>query len=321
MVILTGGAGFIGSAFLEKLNAEGIDDILVVDNLGSGDKWMNLSGKRFSNYEHKSSFLDKLETLPVKEITHIVHLGACSSTTETNADYMMRNNFQFTKTLAEFALLHKIKFIYASSAATYGDGALGFSDDDESTFQYKALNIYAYSKLLFDQWAIGTGAIKKLTGVRFFNVYGPNEAHKADMRSVVQKSWEQIKANGAVKLFKSYHPDYSDGEQLRDFIYVKDCSDVLWWMFEHSKAKGIFNLGTGTARSWKDLVSAVFNALQLAPKIEFIEMPESLQKRYQYFTQAQMAKLQDAGYTKPFTSLEEGVKDYVVNYLETGKSL
>lgn len=321
MVILTGGAGFIGSAFLEKLNAEGIDDILIVDNLGSGDKWMNLSGKRFSDFEHKTSFLDILESLPVKDITHIIHLGACSSTTETNADYMLQNNFQFTKTLAEFALLHKIKFIYASSAATYGDGALGFADDDKLCFQYKALNVYAYSKLLFDQWAIGTGASKKITGVRFFNVFGPNEAHKADMRSVVQKSYEQIKKQGTVTLFKSYLPNYQDGEQLRDFIYVKDCSDVLWWMFESSKAKGIYNLGTGTARSWKDLVNAVFAALQLTPKIEFIEMPETLQKRYQYFTQAEMGKLLAAGYSKPFTTLEDGVKDYVVNYLEAGKRL
>lgn len=321
MIILTGGAGFIGSAFLQKLNQQSLDDILIVDSLGSSEKWKNLSGKKFSDYEHKNNFLDKLGSLPAKKISHIIHLGACSSTIETDADYMMRNNFQFTKTLAEFSLANKIPFIYASSAATYGDGTAGFSDDEMLSFRLEALNVYAYSKLLFDQWAIRTGAIKKITGIRFFNVYGPNEAHKGEMRSVVQKSYEQIKANGSVKLFKSYIPEYNDGEQRRDFIYVKDCCDVIWWMMQSDKVCGIYNLGTGAARSWKDLVNGVFSSLKLSPQIEYIDMPKPLRARYQYFTEASMTKLQQAGYNKPFTSLEDGICDYVTNYLETGKKL
>lgn len=317
MHILTGGAGFIGSCFLARLNAEGIDDILVVDNLGQTEKWKNLSGKRFQDYVHKRELLTRVEEdrLP-KKITSIIHLGACSSTTETNAEYMLENNYRYSRVLAEWALKKGVRMIYASSAATYGDGALGFSDRDDECDKLRPLNVYGYSKQLFDQWALRSGASKKLAGLKFFNVFGPNEYHKGDMMSVVCKAFDQIGANGKLKLFKSYRPDYGDGEQRRDFIYVKDCCDVIQWLLQTPSVAGIFNLGTGQARSWNDLAHAVFSAMGRRPNIEYIEMSESLRPRYQYFTEAAMEKLRQAGYRQPFRTLEEGVEDYVKSYLE-----
>lgn len=316
MYILTGGAGFIGSCLLATLNAQGISDVLVVDDLGSSEKWKNLSNKSLSDYLHKDQLLERISsgTMPEK-VQGVIHLGACSSTTETNAEYMMRNNYQFSKVLAEWALHRGIRFIYASSAATYGDGENGFADNEAELSKLRPLNVYALSKQLFDKWAVESGAIKKCVGLKFFNVYGPNEYHKGEMRSVVQKSFEQIKEKGSVSLFKSHHPNYKDGEQLRDFVYVKDCAEVICWLLENQSVAGLYNLGTGSARHWKDLVSAVFVAMGKNPKIKFIDMPEHLRGKYQYFTQAEMNKLSDAGYTKSFTSLEEGVKDYVQNYL------
>ena len=311
MHILTGGAGFIGSCFLSKLNAQGVTDVLVVDNLESANKKPNIEGKSFTDYEHKTAFLKRVEedNLPTN-VESIIHLGACSSTTEQNAEYMMENNYRYSRVLAEWAIKNNVRMIYASSAATYGDGSLGFSDSDELTPKLVPLNVYGYSKQQFDLWAIQSGASKKLAGLRFFNVYGPNEYHKGDMQSVVVKAFRQIRKTGGVKLFRSYNPQYADGEQKRDFIYVKDCSEVMWKLLNDKSINGIFNLGTGHARSWKDLVNAVFAALTKPPEIEFIEMDPALRDRYQYFTQAEMTKL-----PAETRSLEAGVADYVKTHL------
>ncbi len=316
MIVLTGGAGFIGSCFLARLNAEGRDDVLVVDNLGKTEKWRNLQGKRFIDYVHKSEFLFRLENdLLPKTVTAIVHLGACSSTTETDAEYMMENNYQYTKRIAEWALAHSVRTIYASSAATYGDGGLGFSDDDSLCEQLRPLNVYGYSKQLFDLWALKTGAYRELAGIKFFNVFGPNEYHKGDMMSVVCKSFDQVNETKKIRLFASHRPDYANGEQKRDFVYIKDCCDVLWWLLNNPKVNGIFNLGTGQARSWNELANAVFSAMNVPANIEYMEMAESLKPKYQYFTEATVDKLRQAGYQTPFTDLNDAVRDYIQRYL------
>jgi ADP-L-glycero-D-manno-heptose 6-epimerase len=322
MIVVTGGAGFIGSALVKKLNDEGLNDILIVDSLGSSEKWKNLTNKKFSEYLHKEIFLQMvIDEAFGSDIDAIFHLGACTSTTETNAEYMIDNNFNYTRTLAEYALEKDIRFIYASSAAVYGSGKQGFSDDNSVNENLQPLNIYAYSKLLFDQLAIREGADSKLTGFRFFNVFGPNEYHKADMRSVVLKSFEQIRSSGSVNLFKSYDSNFADGEQKRDFVYVKDCVEVLWWALQNKKLSGIYNLGTGQARSWNELTSAVFSALGQESKINYIEMPEELRGKYQYLTQADLSKLRDAGCKLSFTSLEEAIKDYVCGYLANERQI
>ncbi len=316
MIVVTGGAGFIGSAFVWKLNQQGREDILIVDALDQSDKWKNLVNRRFEGYLDRREFLEKInhDALP-NHIEAIVHMGACSATTERDSDYLMRNNYQYTRRLAEWALGHQIRFIYASSAATYGDGTLGYNDDLSATIPLKPFNMYGYSKHLLDLWAIRSGAIARMAGLKFFNVYGPNEYHKEDMRSVVHKAFGQIQQRGSVNLFKSYHPGYADGEQVRDFIYVKDVVEVMWWLLTNRDANGLFNLGTGQARSWKDLVQAVFAAMAKTPQIEFIDMPEALRDRYQYHTQAAMDKLRQAGFSGTFRSLEDGVRDYVQSYL------
>ena len=317
MIVVTGGAGFIGSAFVWRLNQEGIDDIVIIDSLGTDDKWKNLVNLRFADYIHKDNFLRMICDDRVSfDVSAIVHMGACSSTTERDADYLWNNNYLYTKTLAEWSLQRGIRYIYASSAATYGDGTQGFSDDHSKTNELKPINMYGYSKQLFDLWALKNHVENKIAGIKFFNIFGPNEYHKADMTSVIFKAFHQIKETGKVKLFKSYKPEYKDGGQLRDFVYVKDCIDVMWWLFNNPAANGIFNLGTGKTRSWNDLISAVFAALGKKPKIEYIEMPESLRNQYQYFTEAKMDKLKAAGCPVAFSSLEDSVRDYVVNYLQ-----
>lgn len=316
MIVVTGGAGFIGSAFLWKLNREGIDDIIVVDQLGTSDKWRNLVRKRFTDYFDKDEFIRLIEEgkrLP--PITAIVHMGACSDTQERDASFLMRNNYKFTLALAKHALANNIRFVYASSAATYGDGEFGYSDEDTATPDLRPRNMYAFSKQAFDLWALRTGASKKMAGIKFFNVFGPNEYHKENMASVVFKSFNQIHDTGKVKLFKSYKADYKHGEQKRDFVYVKDCVDAMFKLMNNNAVNGIFNLGTGNARTWNDLARAVFAAMAKQPKIEFIEMPEAMRDRYQYFTQADMAKLRKAGIAGEFPPLEETVADYVKNYL------
>ena len=317
MIVVTGGAGFIGSAFVWRLNQENIDDIIIVDELGKTDKWKNLVNLRFVNYFHKDDFLQMIyaDTLPF-EVEAIIHMGACSSTTERDADYLWQNNYVYTGHLAEYAIDHGIRFIYASSAATYGDGTKGFSDDHGKINELRPINMYGYSKQVFDLRVLRHSWENKIAGIKFFNVFGPNEYHKGDMTSVIFKAFHQIKETGKVKLFKSYLPEYSDGGQLRDFVYVKDCIDVMWWLFKNQDIDGIFNLGTGKARTWNDLITAVFDAMGLKTNIEYIEMPEALRNQYQYFTQAQMSKLQDTGCPVKFSSLEDSVRDYVTNYLQ-----
>jgi ADP-L-glycero-D-manno-heptose 6-epimerase len=315
-VIVTGGAGFIGSAFVWKLNREGIDDILIIDELKDGNKWENLAGLRFSDYLHKDTFLAAVRSDSLKFAPQaVVHMGACTSTTEQNASYLMENNYRFTRVLAEWSAARTIRFVYASSAATYGDGKRGFSEETD-LFLLRPLNMYGYSKHLFDLYAERTGLLRTIVGLKFFNVFGPNEYHKGDMVSVVFKAFHQIMETGRVTLFKSYHEDYADGEQMRDFVYVKDCVDVMWWLLTHDQVNGLFNLGTGLARSWNDLARAIFTAMRRPPQIDYIDMPEALRESYQYFTRASMDRLMKTGCPLSFRSLEEAVRDYVVNHLE-----
>lgn len=317
MIVVTGGAGFIGSAFVWKLNQEGIDDIIIVDRLGTKDKWKNLVNRRFAEFIHKDDFLPMVyaDRVPF-DITAIIHMGACSSTTERDADYLWQNNYIYTRNLAQWAIKKGVRFIYASSAATYGDGSRGFSDDHDKIASLQPINMYGYSKQVFDLWALKNSLEGKVAGIKFFNVFGPNEYHKEDMTSVIFKAFGQIKETGKVRLFKSYKPEYSDGGQLRDFVYVKDCVNVMWWLLQHPAANGIFNLGTGKSRSWNDLIEAVFAALGIKPNIEYIPMPEGLRNQYQYFTEAKMDKLRESDCPVAFSSLEDSVGDYVVNYLQ-----
>ncbi len=318
MIILTGGAGFIGSCLLERLNREGLDDILVVDHLGTGEKWKNLRGKRFAEYMDKEEFLDTVVQGGLEaSVEAVFHLGACSSTTETDAGYLMQNNTQYSRLLAQWALDSRVPFLYASSAATYGDGGLGYSDDDRVTPTLKPLNMYGFSKQLFDDWALRNGLLSQITGFKFFNVFGPNEYHKGDMKSLVVKAHAQVLSGGPIRLFKSYREGIAHGEQVRDFIYVKDAVEVLWYAFKNPDLKGLFNLGTGRARSWNSLATAVFAAMGRKPDIEYIDMPEALRGKYQYHTQADTRKLFASAREFEFTPLEEAVKDYVQNYLDS----
>ena len=316
MIIVTGGSGFIGSAIIAALNQREITDILVVDELCTDKKWMNLRNLSFADYVEKDDFFelvigDRIDS-PVEAV---FHLGACSDTTETDASYLIKNNYEYSKLLAQWATDAGIRFIYASSAATYGDGSNGFSDDEEKLEILRPLNMYGYSKQLFDLWIRQTGLLKKVVGLKYFNVFGPNEYHKANMRSFILKAYEQINATGKVRLFKSYRDDYKDGEQLRDFIYIKDAVDMTLFFLDNPKLSGIYNIGTGKTGSWNDLVKAVFAAMEREPVIEYIEMPEPIRNQYQYYTCAEMAKLKKAGYDKPTTALEAAIKDYIQNYL------
>jgi ADP-L-glycero-D-manno-heptose 6-epimerase len=317
MIIVTGGAGFIGSAIIAALNQRQITDILVVDELGTDQKWKNLRSLSFADYVEKVDFLDLvIEDKLDNSVEAVFHLGACSDTTETDATYLIKNNYEYSKLLAQWAGDADVRFIYASSAATYGDGSDGFSDNEEKIDILKPLNMYGYSKQLFDLWARRAGLLKSIVGLKYFNVFGPNEYHKADMRSFIIKAFEQINAAGKVRLFKSYKSEYADGEQLRDFIYVKDAVDMTLFFYDNPKLSGLYNLGTGKARTWNDLVSAVFTATGKESNIEYIEMPESIRNQYQYFTQADITKIREAGYDKELTSLEDAIRDYVQNYLQ-----
>lgn len=318
MIVVTGGAGFIGSNIVKGLNEAGEDKILIVDRLGLGDKWKNLAGLDFLDYEHKNDFEEKLDRgLFDRDVRAVFHLGACSSTTERDADYLMSNNYQFSKKLAgRFAAAKGLRFIYASSAATYGDGSAGYSDRHDGICDLRPLNMYGYSKQAFDLWAMKTGFVGRSVGLKYFNVFGPNEYHKGDMRSVAIRAYFQAKRSGRVKLFKSYRPEYGDGEQRRDFIYVKDAVRISLYFLERPDVHGIFNAGTGTPRTFKDLALAVFSALNLEPNIEFIDMPDGLEKRYQYYTCADTAKLRACGFRREFTSLEASVREYVASFLE-----
>ncbi len=313
MIVVTGAAGFIGSCVISYLNQQGETDILAVDVLRENDKWKNLRHLNFYDYLDRSQLFDFLEKS--SGIRAIVHMGACSATTERDANYLMENNYRYTLKLAELALTRGIRFIYASSGATYGMGEQGYDDDEEKIDLLRPMNMYGYSKQLFDLKSRREGWFKKIVGLKFFNVYGPNEYFKGDMSSVVFKAFNQIQQKGFVRLFKSHRSDFKDGEQLRDFIYVKDVVQVIGFFLEHPDKNGLFNVGTGKARTFLDLVKATFSAMDLPPKIEFFDMPLELRDRYQYFTEARMEKLRAAGYQKPFYTLEEGITDYVQNYL------
>ncbi len=318
MIVITGGAGFIGSAMIWELNRQGYQDIVVVDNLGATDKWRNLAGLIYHRYIHKDQFLSLIKTRYMDgRIDAVIHLGASSSTTETNCDYLMSNNLEYSKAMCRFALDRNARFVYASSAATYGNGDQGFDDAYESLEKLYPMNMYGYSKHLFDLWIKKDQLLDKVVGLKFFNVFGPNEYHKDDMRSVVCKAFTQIKKEGQLKLFKSYHPDYAHGEQMRDFVYVKDCAQIIDWLLKNPQVGGIFNVGTGQARTWNDLGRAVFSAMGQEPQIEYIDMPESIRDKYQYYTCANLDRLVGRGCDVHFRSLEEGVEDYVRNYLMT----
>jgi ADP-L-glycero-D-manno-heptose 6-epimerase len=316
--LVTGGAGFIGSVLTGALNRwHGTDRIVVVDQLGTDDKWRNLSPLRFEQFVEADEFYDRLgkKAGAFGDFTHVFHLGACSSTTERDADYLLRNNFGCTRQLAEWALRRGARFVYASSAATYGDGSAGMDDLSDDLGAWRPLNAYGYSKQLFDQHAQREGYLRRIVGLKYFNIFGPNEEHKGDMRSVVSKAWKQIEETGQVKLFKSYHPDYPDGGQKRDFLYVKDAVAMTLHLAAAKKAGGLFNIGSGQAHTWLDLVHPIFEAMGREPCIEFIEMPESLRAQYQYFTRADITKLKSTGYEGGVTPLHEAVVDYVSRYL------
>lgn len=322
MIIVTGGAGFIGSALIASLNNRQIADILVVDQLGTGEKWKNLRNLAFADYLEKSDFLEMvIQGKLDRSVEAIFHLGACSDTTEADASYLLKNNYEYTKVLAQWAMSNNARFIYASSAATYGDGTAGFRDNEDSLETLCPLNMYGYSKHMFDLWARGAGLLGKIVGLKYFNVFGPNEYHKASMRSFIVKAFEQINADGKVRLFKSYHSNYGHGDQVRDFIYVKDAVDMTLFFLDNPKLGGLYNVGTGQARTWNDLVTAVFAAMGKEPSIEYIEMPDSIRNQYQYFTRAEMSKLREAGYERRITPLEDAIKDYVQNYLQRGAYL
>lgn len=318
MIVITGGAGFIGSCLAAKLNEMGRKDLILVDvDGGKEPKSHNIAKRKFTDYFEKDDFLRELSKGRLaREVEVVFHMGACTDTMERNREYMMETNLEYSKRLAEWCLREAKRLIYASSASTYGDGTLGYSDEDALVPRLKPLNLYGLSKQLFDLWLIERGFQKKMIGFKFFNVYGPNEYHKGEMRSMVRKGYEQVKKTGKIRLFRSHKPEYKDGEQKRDFIYVKDGVEVMLWAWKNPDAAGIFNLGTGKAQTWNELAGAIFSALGMKTEIEYFDMPESLRDQYQYWTQADLTNLRKAGYRHPFSSIREGVKDYVRNYLE-----
>ncbi len=316
MIVVTGGAGFIGSALVWKLNQLGKTNIIIVDELGKDEKWKNLVGLKYEDFVNKLEFIEQiLDDVVPYSVDAIIHMGANSSTTEKDADHLMDNNYHYTKELAKYCVEKNIRFIYASSAATYGDGHLGFGDDENLITGLRPLNMYGYSKQLFDLWAKRNHILDRIVGIKFFNVYGPNEYHKADMRSVVHKAYEQVRDAGKVRLFKSLNPKYKDGEQMRDFIYIKDAVDMTLYFLDKPDKNGLYNVGAGKARTWNDLVISLFNSLGKPVNIEYIDLPSHLAEKYQYFTEATLDKIKSAGYNKPATSLEDGISDYVKNYL------
>jgi ADP-L-glycero-D-manno-heptose 6-epimerase len=315
MIVITGAAGFIGSCLLSKLNSERITDILLVDDFSFADKNKNMFNKKFTKTIDRSDFLSWFKNNS-DEVSFVYHIGARTDTTEFNVDIFNTLNLNYTKSIWKLCTENNIPLVYASSAATYGLGEFGYDDDEEKIPLLKPLNPYGDSKNDFDKWAIlQSDAPTKWIGFKFFNVYGPNEFHKARMASVIFHSYNQIQDKGFVKLFKSHNPNYTDGGQLRDFVYVKDLVDVLYFTYTNNLNNGIYNLGSGKARTFLDLATATFKALNKSVNIEYIDTPIDIRDKYQYFTEANMSKLVHQGYNKPFTSLEEGVTDYVTNYL------
>ncbi len=322
-ILVTGAAGFIGSAVVNALNERGFEKIIVTDVLCHDEKWRNLAPLRFEDYLQADDLLRVIEFDPncFGTIDYIYHLGACSATTETDGAYLIANNYHYTKTLAEWALDQGARFVYASSAATYGDGARGMDDTDADLAKLRPLNLYGYSKQLFDLHAQRRGYLDAIVGIKYFNVFGPNEYHKGDMRSLVCKAHQQIMETGKIRLFRSHRPEFRDGEQMRDFVYVKDAVAMTLHLAETKRAGGLYNVGSGTARTWLDLARALFAALDREPQIEFIDMPDSIRDQYQYYTCAGIEKLRATGYTADTTRLEDAVRDYVTGYLQTGSRL
>jgi ADP-L-glycero-D-manno-heptose 6-epimerase len=319
-ILVTGGAGFIGSALVWALNQQGHDRILIADVLDRSDKWRNLVPLRFDDYVEAERLLDAIDRGTLDQIRTVFHLGACSSTTETDAAYMLRNNTEYTRRLAEWAVARDVRFVYASSAATYG-ALEGTLREDLPLDRLRPLNLYAYSKQLFDLYAARRGYADRVLGLKYFNVFGPNEAHKGDMRSVVSKAFDQITACGRVRLFKSYRPEFGDGRQCRDFIYVKDAVEITLQLAARPAANGLVNVGSGQSHTWLELVAPVFAALGKPPEIEFIEMPETLRRKYQYSTCASLERLRHHGYTRRPTPLADAVTEYVQQYLVPDRRL
>ena len=316
-VVVTGAAGFIGRNTVAALNERGQTDLLLVDDLGTDEKWRNLRGLRFADLIRPADLAGWLASGPPSRVDAVVHLGACSATTERDADFLLENNYRYTRRLCEWSVTHSKRFVYASSAATYGDGALGYSDDDATTLRLRPLNMYGYSKHMFDLWALREGLFDRIAGLKYFNVYGPYEDHKGDMRSVVAKAYRQIRDGGSLGLFRSYRDGIADGEQRRDFVHVDDAVAVTLHLLDQRDHGGLFNCGTGLARTWLDLGRAVFAALDREPAIEFVDMPPQLRGTYQYFTQAETGNLRKAGFTADFLTLEQGVDRYVRGHLST----
>jgi ADP-L-glycero-D-manno-heptose 6-epimerase len=314
-IIVTGAAGFIGRNTVAALNQRGRTNLLLVDHLGHEEKWQNLLGLQFDDLISPEKFLALIQEDKLPKAEACIHLGACSATTEKDADHLLENNTHYTQALCEWNLKKGTRFVYASSAATYGDGEHGYRDNEAELDNLRPLNMYGYSKHLFDLWARRHGLFDQIVGLKYFNVYGPFEDHKHSMRSLVQKAYYQVRDHGFLDLFKSHRHDYQDGAQKRDFIYVRDAVNVTLYFALDTKASGLFNCGTGQARTWVDLAHALFAAMNRPPDIRFIDMPEILRAKYQYFTEADMGKLRRAGYLQPFFSLEEGVRDYVQSHL------
>jgi len=317
-IVVTGAAGFIGSCLVGFLNSKGYDNIIITDDFSRSDKIPNLEGKNIIKKVERELFFSWLtETNP--DIDFIFHIGARTDTTEFDYSIHQHLNVDYSQKIWRYCTEKKIPLVYASSAATYGAGEFGYSDNHELPFKLQPLNPYGISKNEFDKWALLQDSAPPFwAGLKFFNVYGPNEYHKGRMASVIWHSFNQVKKDGRVKLFKSHRPDFQDGQQLRDFIYVKDVLKVCDWLMQDSPASGIYNLGTGKARAFEDLVKATFAGLDMPAKIDFIDMPGDIRDKYQYFTEADMSKLQHAGYHEPFYSLETGVTDYVRHYLAAG---
>ena len=322
-ILVTGGAGFIGSALVWELNRRGFENILITDRLGTDEKWRNLVPLKYADYLDADDLLQRVHDQPdsLGKVELVLHLGACSATTERDSNYLMRNNVDYTMTLARWATARGARFVYASSAATYGDGAHGMDDKNSDLHPLRPLNMYGYSKHLFDLQAQRCGLLKQITGLKYFNVFGPNEDHKADMRSVVHKAYGQILATNQVQLFRSHRPDYRDGEQMRDFLYVKDAVRMTLHLASTPTATGLYNLGSGTPHSWVQLTNAIFAALGREPNIVFVDMPETLRAKYQYYTCADITKLRESGFQDALTPLAESVRDYVQGYLMHDKRL
>ncbi len=323
MKLITGGAGFIGSNLAAALESHDAGELVICDSLGAGGKWHNIAKREIAAFVQPDGLFDFLDA-HAHEIDAVFHLGAVSATTETDADRLIRSNFTTSLDLWHWCAAHGARLIYASSAATYGDGGQGF-DDEFSTAalaRLRPMNAYGWSKHLFDRRIArilesGGPRPRQWAGLKFFNVYGPNEYHKGAQRSVAAQVYPAAKAGAAAKLFKSHNPDYPDGGQMRDFVWVDDCTEVMLWLADHSEVNGLFNLGTGKARSFAELAAAVFAALGKEPNITYVDVPEGIRENYQYFTEAKMDGLRHAGYTRPFTSLEDGVGRYVRDYLDS----